>query len=127
MLYVDNGAFVFGSRRDLEKGLLLIFSHFFRFGLEMHIGHVPKPYKTECVLFPPPILFKPPSHSYPAVDIESFKVTTPANKYNNLKKRQREEKAHDEANETNIITVSDGFVTFTNHFRYRGNFLSYNV
>ena len=71
MLYVDNGAFVFGIIRDLEKGLLLIFTHFFKFGLEMHIGRVPKPYKTEYVFFPPPIFFKPSGHSSPAVDIKS--------------------------------------------------------
>ena len=35
--------------------------------------------------------------------------------------------SYDEANETNRITVSDGFLTFTKHFRYIGSFVSYNI
>ena len=37
-LYVDDGAFPFGLRDDLKSGMNLIFHHFGRFGLEMHIG-----------------------------------------------------------------------------------------
>jgi hypothetical protein len=37
-LYVNDGAFPFGSREDLKRGMKLIFYHFGRFGLEMHIG-----------------------------------------------------------------------------------------
>jgi hypothetical protein len=37
-LYVDDGAFSFGSREDLKRGMELIFYHFGKFGLEMHIG-----------------------------------------------------------------------------------------
>ena len=53
-LYVDDGAFPFNSREDMIKGLNLIYHHFARFGLEMHIGHDGKESKTECVFFPPP-------------------------------------------------------------------------
>ena len=44
MLYIDDGAFVFESRTDIEKGITLLSDHFDRFGLEMHIGM--KPTKT---------------------------------------------------------------------------------
>ena len=37
-LYVDDGAFPFGTREDLQRGMELIYHHFARFGLEMHIG-----------------------------------------------------------------------------------------
>ena len=127
MLYVDDGAFVFEIRRDLEKGLLLIFTHFAKFGLKMHIGRGPKPSKTECVFFSPPGFFKPLSHSSPAVDIDSSQVTIPAKKDNEKKYIQREDKAYDKSNETNIITFSDVFVTFTKNFRYLGIFVSYNI
>ena len=56
MLYVDNGAFAFETRRDMEIGANLIFKHFARFGLQMHVGSKSKPSKTECVF--------PPAHSH---------------------------------------------------------------
>ena len=51
MIYVYNRAFVFESKRYLEEGLLLIFNHFAKFRLSMHIGRGPKPSRTECILF----------------------------------------------------------------------------
>jgi hypothetical protein len=57
-LYVDDGAFPFGSREDLKRGMELIFHHFGRFGLEMHIGRGTSPSKTECVFFPSPQFFQ---------------------------------------------------------------------
>ena len=61
-LYVDDGAFPFGSRDDLKRGMELVYHHFGRFGLEMHIGRGASPSKTECVFFPPPVL---PTHATP--------------------------------------------------------------
>jgi hypothetical protein len=52
-LYVDDGAFLFGTRDDLMKGMELIYHHFSRFGIEMHIGRGTSQSKTECVFFPP--------------------------------------------------------------------------
>jgi hypothetical protein len=52
-LYVDIGAFPFGTREDLQCGMELIFHHFARFGLEMHIGRGASESKTECVFSPP--------------------------------------------------------------------------
>jgi hypothetical protein len=37
-LYVDDGAFLFNTSGDLLRGMELIYHHFGRFGLEMHIG-----------------------------------------------------------------------------------------
>jgi hypothetical protein len=37
-LYVDDGAIIFASRADLTRGLELVYKHFGRLGLEMHIG-----------------------------------------------------------------------------------------
>jgi hypothetical protein len=42
----------------LQRGMELIFHHFTRFGLEMHIGHGASESKTECVFFPPPQFFQ---------------------------------------------------------------------
>jgi hypothetical protein len=54
-LYVDDGAFQFGTREDLQQGMELIYHHFARFGLEMHNGHGALELKTECIFFPPPL------------------------------------------------------------------------
>ena len=54
MLYVDDGAFFFESRTDIEKVITLLSDHFAWFGLEIHIGTGKKTSKTECVFFPPP-------------------------------------------------------------------------
>ena len=54
VLYVDNGAFTFEDRDQLTRGLILIYQHFTRFGLEMHGGKRKKASKNECVFFPPP-------------------------------------------------------------------------
>jgi hypothetical protein len=53
-LYVNNGAFPFGTRDDLVKGMELIHHHFSRFGMEMHIGQGTSQSNTECIVFPPP-------------------------------------------------------------------------
>jgi len=42
-LYVDDGAFPFGTWRDLQQWMELIHQHFGRFRLEMHIA------QTKCV------------------------------------------------------------------------------
>ena len=47
VLYVDDGAFSFEDRLQLELGLSLIHNHFVRFGLEMHIGRGNKASNTE--------------------------------------------------------------------------------
>jgi len=55
IMYVDDGAFTFESREHMEIGINLIFSHFTRFCLEMHIIRGTKVSKTECVFFPPQV------------------------------------------------------------------------
>ncbi|EJK70147.1 hypothetical protein THAOC_08516, partial [Thalassiosira oceanica] len=51
-LYVDDGAFPFNSREQLTLGCEVIYDHFARFGLEMHIGRTVNgketASKTEC-------------------------------------------------------------------------------
>ena len=58
VLYVDDCAFHFGDRAQLEQGVELIYSHFTKSGLEMHIGREGKISKTECIFSPPRGFFK---------------------------------------------------------------------
>jgi hypothetical protein len=55
--YVDDGAFIFSSRRSIEIAVSVVNTHIARFGLEMHIGTIANgvetPSKTECIVFPP--------------------------------------------------------------------------
>jgi len=37
-MYLNDGAFPFGTRDDLQKRMNLIYHHFSKFGMEMHIG-----------------------------------------------------------------------------------------
>ena len=53
VLYVDDGAFPFKDRRQLESLLSLIYNHFIKLGIEMHIGQGSKSSKTECIFLPP--------------------------------------------------------------------------
>jgi hypothetical protein len=57
-LYVDDIGIPFSTRKDLQQGMELIFHHFARFGLEIHIGRGTTTTKTECVFFPPPQFFQ---------------------------------------------------------------------
>eukprot|EP00978_Attheya_sp_CCMP212_P015928 scaffold41313_cov53-Attheya_sp.AAC.1 len=50
LLYVDDGAFIFTNRPDMEKAASIIFEPFAKFGLIMHIGTGGKKSKTEAVL-----------------------------------------------------------------------------
>ena len=54
VLYVDYGAFSFENCSHLSRDMSLIFSHFTRFVLNVHIGKGDKASKTECVFFPAP-------------------------------------------------------------------------
>ena len=38
VLYVKDGTFTFEYRNQLTRGLTLIYHHFTRFGIEMHVG-----------------------------------------------------------------------------------------
>ena len=51
-LYVDDVAFIFHTRGDMVKCLDLVYKHFARLGLDMHIGRGTTASKTECVFFP---------------------------------------------------------------------------
>ena len=53
-LFADDGAFLFGSREELQKGMNLIFRTFRRLGLTCHVGRSGSKSKTEAMYFPPP-------------------------------------------------------------------------
>ena len=62
VLYFYDGALRFKDCDQIAKGVQLIYDHFKRFGLEIHIGKISKLSKTECVFFPPQELLKKSRH-----------------------------------------------------------------
>ncbi len=141
-LYVDDGAFPFDSRESLKKGMNLVFNHFARFGLEMHIGQGGEASKTECIFFPPPQFFKT-QRNLPITDTchqtrSMTRLTDGCNTKHapvllendneqNNEQREDEAKAYDELDETKDIEVGDGHVTFSRSFTYLGSTISYNL
>jgi hypothetical protein len=71
-LYVDDGAFPFGTREDLQRGMELVYRHFARFGMKMHIGRGSLELKTECVFSPPPQFFQHLERSNDAASIVQY-------------------------------------------------------
>ena len=130
MLYVDDGAFAFVSRRDLEIGATLVYNQFARLGLEMHVGKENKKSKTECVFFPAPGHFKPPPlpPSTPPSDPSALPVTLKPKQESEEQKRRRHDILYDEAKETGAVVIGDhDTITFTKHFKYLGGYLSYSL
>ena len=71
MLYVNDEAFAFETSKDMEIGSNLVFQHFNRFGLQIHIGSKSKLSKTEFVFFPAPGHFKLPTPTSTALPTDS--------------------------------------------------------
>jgi hypothetical protein len=138
-LYLNDGAFIFASRADMTRGLALVYCHFGRLGLEMHIGQREIPSKTECVFFPPPSFFDSHMPALPAQKND--------NEINNAlgygedaltndeqcaegkegSCRKKHEELYDELEEMQPITVDDELVSFCRHFKYLGSFVSFSL
>ena len=151
-LYIDDGAFVFGSRANLIKGLKLIRKCFAAFGLEMHIGKNGEASKTECIFYPTSSWFhdtqdnlclpqnsntnqtpntlllpnaspSPPTDESPTLALEEKKK---AESY--IKRKARCDIKYDTCEETNRIMLdSEGYVDFTKDFLYLGSSTSYDL
>jgi len=147
-LYVDDGAFIFSSRSEMSKGLELVYQHFARFGLEMHIGRDGVDSKTECVFFPAPNFFRDHHNNAALEDLspqdtlsvpvaddsaedndDMYALTDAERKKEESEKARiaREDKIYDDLEETQDLAVADGFVSFTRHFKYLGSYISYNL
>ena len=53
LLYIDDGAFLFESREDLQKGTEMLHEHFDLFGLKLHIGEDNLISKSEAMYISP--------------------------------------------------------------------------
>ena len=105
----------------------------------MHIGHGTAALKTECIFFPPPGFFDSCLPSLPAPNCtdELQDAMTFGNdaltdderreEQRDRTRREREEDLYDDLDETQPISVEDGYVTYCRHFKYLGSFISFGL
>jgi hypothetical protein len=139
-IYVNDSAFLFPTQEDMEKGMALIYHHFSRFGLKMHIGHDRDKSKTGCVFFPPLVFF--PSKEN-VMELQEDEATSKALDYGNENdaiemlpqnkvaeteeaRTSQEDLLYNNLPETLPIAVDNGQITFCCHFKYLGLWISYN-
>ena len=128
VLYVDHGVFTFEDPDQLTRGLNLIYQHFTRFGLEMLIGKGKKASKTECVFFPPPGLLRQKLNLSTKNSKRKVKMVVTNTKQESYESRYKiEETNYDNLPETRLIVVKDVFVTFFQHFKYLGSWISFSL
>ena len=108
VLYVDDGAFAFEDRDQLTRSLNLIYQHFTRFGLEIHIGKGKKASMTECVFFPPPVFLRRKLNLSTKNSKRKSKMLIKNTKQESYDSRyKREETTYDNLPETRLIAVKD--------------------
>ena len=112
----------------MEIGSAVICRQFANFGLEMQVGSATKASKTEAVFFPAPGFFKilplPPSEA----SYFSIPLTKKPKQESEKTRRSREDKCYDNIQETQPIVLPDGgIITFCQHFKYLGNFITYSL
>ena len=127
MLYVDDRAFAFEKRKEMEVGSNLVFKQFRRFGLQMHVGSKSKPSKTECVFSPDPGHFKIltlPSTAIPTDSYFSHLAIPKQKKENEETKQKRNDQKYEDAEETRPIRIGEtSIITFMRHFKFLGSYI----
>ena len=105
----------------------------------MHIGRGETPSKTECIFFPPPSFFDLHMPALPAQENnneinnalgygeDALTNNEQCAKVKERSRRKKHEELYDELEETQPITVDDGFVSFCCHFKYLGSFVSFSL
>ena len=94
----------------------------------MHVSSATKASKSEAVFFPSPGFFK--LLPLPLSEASSFSLplTTKPKQESEKSRRSRENKCYDNIHETQPIVLPDGgIITFCQHFKYLGNFITYSL
>ena len=101
----------------------------------MHLGYEKdgkiQPSKTECVFFPTPQYFdKMEATATLENGTENQAEMTIASKRSEESeeaKKSREDACYDRIDETQLVNVRGGFMTYTKHFKYLGSHISYSL
>ena len=130
ILYLDDGAFIFTTRKDAERGADLIAEQFKKFGMEMHVGVDGKAAKTEALYVPVRAFFDDLPRAIQDESDSSSRalVKKPTTKEKESAKSRLEDLKYDTCEETKQIVFPNGHtVDFTKHFKYLGSFVSYTL
>ncbi|EJK69977.1 hypothetical protein THAOC_08706 [Thalassiosira oceanica] len=114
----------------LALGCEVIYGHFARFGLEMHIGRTTKNVPALAnEPFDGSIVQSVPVAENAPVEIHkpSWRERREASAERAKNKAELEKTRYFSLDQTQPIAVKDGFVTFTMHFKYLSSFISYNL
>ena len=107
ILYVDDGAFMFESKKDMVRGANVVKAHFARFGLIMHHGTEKAGSKTEAIYFPPAL-------NSPVSDGSSDESRT-------------EGLDGFEDDEANFDLKTGGYISYTKEFKYLGSIITQDL
>ena len=125
ILYVDDVAFAFDTRKYMERGSNPVLKYFNRLGLQMHIGSKSKLSKTKCVCFLAPGHVKlptPTSSALPTYSSSSLPETLKQNNENGGTRQKIYDQKYDNIEEAKPILIGEsGMTTFTRHFKYLGS------
>ena len=92
----------------------------------MHIGTAEKASKTECVFFPAPGHWKPPTLLPSMTDPHLLPITLQPKQESAEQKQKRQDALYDDTLETMPVKIGDlSVITFTKHFKYLGGYCSY--
>ena len=131
---MDDGAFVFNNRKDLEKGSLIAFTQMKRLGLNMHVGVGNKTSKTEAMYIPSRSIIKSWINDHEKHLL--FQSNLPA--FDPLAKKKRKpsfkqmsriiETYYDRSPKTKKYFLEEhGFISFTKLFKYLGSWISFDL
>ena len=94
----------------------------------MHVGSATKASKTEAVFFPAPRFFKLLPLPLSEASSSFLPLTTKPKRESGKSRHSREDKCYDNIQETQPIILPDGgIITFFQHFKYLGNFITYSL
>lgn len=131
---MDDGAFVFNNRKDLEKGSLIAFTQMERLGLNMHVGVGNKTSKTEAMYVPSRSIIKSwindhENHLLSQSNLPVFDPLAKKKRKPSFKQMSRIiETYYDRSPKTkNYFLEVHGFMSFTKLFKYLGSCISFDL
>ena len=129
-MYIDDGAFIFNNRADLERGAQIINEHFKKFGMEMHVGRDEKKAKTEFMYVPTREFFKDLPEELPAPsdpNCRQLAKKTTKKELKTAEERREELKYRTHPNTQRIILPDGTYLDSCITFKYLGDVVSYNL
>ena len=130
---MDDGAFVFNNRKDLETESLIAFTQMKHLGLNMHVGVGKKTSKTEAMYIPHRSIIRSwiNDHDKNLLSQSNLPVLDPLTKKRKTSFKQMShivEKYYDRSSKTKKYFLEDhGIISFTILYKYSGSWISFDL